>query len=424
VEVSVTDSVSWTNTTFAFTVQSDPGGGPPPNSAPTVSDPYPVDEATLIPLTPIVNVLVADGNLDPIDVNFYFLNETSIWVLMQTNSSVSSGNTVYWSFTNASSYNTSYDWRVTVYDGTINITYDFNFTTVPDNPVISSTVPSDGAVGVSPSPTISATVFDYQGDSMSIIWLSNTSGSWMVLGYNLGVSNGTFTQSFANASEYNTQYWWRLNINGSWTNETFTFTTEDNTAPSISDPIPRNNKIRISTSITNLSVVITDANSLFNYTIETDPNIGSSSGNDVDNGVKGVTVSGLNASTLYTWYVNATDGESWTKTSYRFTTKSTTDFDFNEFAFNLPEWAVGPFTAYVSDFVWVIIFIGMIGLVYGATKNVGSTLVAILLTFAAYGGKRGFLDGMGQQVSLMFSVIAAICLAVLVLGLFIKKRRG
>ena len=79
---------------------------------------------------------------------------------------------------------------------------------------------------------------------------------------------------------------------------------------------------------------------------------------------------------------------------------------------------------YVSDFIWVFLFLGMIGLVYGATKNVGSTLVAILLTFAAYGGKRAFIDGIGQQVSLLFSVIAAICLTVLILGLFLSKRRG
>lgn len=204
----------------------------------------------------------------------------------------------------------------------------------------------------------------------------------------------------------------------------FSIMTSTTTAPSISDPIPRNGRRWVSIYTTNLSVVITNATGFFNYTIETDPDIGSSSGNDETDGVKGCTVSGLDYSTTYTWYVNTTGGATQTNTSYTFTTKGISDFDIVDFIENLPEFAMGPFKAYVSDFVWVFIFIGMVGLVWGATKNVGSTLVAILLIFAAYGGKRAFVDGMGQQVSLMFSVIAAICLTVLILGLFLTKKRG
>ena len=192
----------------------------------------------------------------------------------------------------------------------------------------------------------------------------------------------------------------------------------------VSNPIPSNGRKWVSIYTTNLSVVISDANSLFNFTIETDPDIGSSSGNNVDDGVKGVTVSGLGYSTVYTWYVNATDGEDFDNKSYSFTTKGETDFDINDAINNLPEFAMGPYKVYVSDFIWVFLFLGMIGLVYGASKNVGSTLIAILITFAAYGGKRAFVDGMGQQVSLLLSVIAAICLTVLILGLFLTKRKG
>jgi hypothetical protein len=313
---------------------------------------------------------------------------------------------------------------VTVDDGTDNITYTYSFTVLQNNPVVSTTSPANNSIDVLRNTTVSITVLDYQGDSMDIAWSSNASGSWVDFGYNSSVGNGTYSQRFVNATEYDTRYWWSVDINGSWTNETYTFTTVITTAPVITDPIPRNGKRWISIYITNLSVVISDSDSLFNYTIETNPDIGSSGNNSESDGIKGCAVSGLNYSTTYTWHVNATDGESWTNETYTFTTKGESDFDLPDFMENLPEFAVGPFKVYVNDFVWVFIFIGMVGLVWGATKNVGSTLIATLLVFAAYGGKRAFVDGMGQQVSLMFSVIAAICLAVLILGLFLKKRHG
>jgi len=474
--VSVTDGVSWTNTTYDFTVESDPGGGPPPNSAPTISNPYPSDESTMVHLTPICHVFVADANLDSIDVNFYHYNETGVWFLMQTNSSVSSGNTVYWNYTNVTDYETTYNWKVTAYDGTINISKTYNFTTSINTPQVNWTLPVDGAVDVSiAGVTINAELFDYQDDNLRVSIWSNYTGSWVQYagrdvyldgtaerweaflfdyngdgGWNFQdnglwhlrngwgasgnwgfwvASNEEEATYYWNMTEYGETYFISLNIsdnstNRAWNNYTFSFTTELNTAPTITDPIPRDGKRWISVYTTNLSVVISDANSLFNYTIETDPNIGSISANNVDNGVKGCTISGLNFSTTYTWYVNATDGEDWDNKSYTFTTKSETDYDIENFIDNLPEFAFGPYMIYVSDFVWVFLFIGMIGLVYGASKNVGATLVAILLTFAAYGGKRAFVDGMGQQVSLMFSVIAAICLTVLILGLFLSKRRG
>jgi len=190
----------------------------------------------------------------------------------------------------------------------------------------------------------------------------------------------------------------------------------------VDDPIPRAGRW-VTMYTTNLSVVITD-DGLFDYTIETDPDIGSISVNNAVSGTKFVVVSNLGFKIFYTWYINATDGISWDNKSYSFTTKGSSDFDINDAINNLPEFAMGPYKVYVSDFVWVFLFLGMIGLVYGASKNVGSTLIAILITFAAYGGKRAFVDGMGQQVSLLLSVIAAICLTVLILGLFLTKRKG
>ena len=419
--VRVTDATSWTNTTYDFTVESDPGGGPPPNSAPTVSNPYPADEATLVSFAPICHVLVADANLDSIDVNFYWYNDTSEWGKMQTNSSVSSGNTIYWTFNNASEYNTVYYWNVTVDDGTDNITYSYSFTTIIDNPVISSNSPTNNSINIIRNTSVSVTVFDYQGDSMNITWRSNSSGSWVDFGWNVSVGNGTYSQTFSNSTNHNTKYWWSVNIS-SWTNATYSFTTKSPVAPVISSPLPRDGRQYVSIYTANVSIVISDTNSDFNYTIETDPDVGSISENNVNDGVKTCVISGLAYSTTYTWYVNATDGATWVRASYTFTTKGDTDFDIEDFKLNLPEWAMGPYKVYVGDFVWMFLFVGVIAIAWGSSKHVSTVFIVILLTFAAYGTQRVFVDN--SEISLLFSIIAAVCISAIMLGLFLKKKYG
>ena len=427
--VKVWDTMHWTNRSYHFTIEEDPGGGPPPNTAPSVSNPYPVDGSTLQVITPYCHVYVVDADSDPMTINFYNSTDGVSWTWQQTNSSVATGTTVYWNYTQANNYNTIYYWKVTADDAVINISKTYSFTTYPDNPVITSYSPLNGAVDVILNTTLSVTIFDYQGDNMNVTFRTNASGIWQTIGSNLsipgGSSIGNGTYSCDNTSvinKYDTKYWWSVNITGSWTNATYSFTTESSIAPVISDPIPRDDKQRISTYISNLSVVITDVNSNFNYTIETDPNVGSISENDVGDGVKTCVVSGLDYSTTYTWYVNATDGESWTNTSYSFTTKLSTEFDIEDFKLNLPEWAMGSYKVYVGDFVWMFLFVGVIAITWGSSKHISSVFIVILLTFAAYGTQRVFVDN--SEVSLLFSVIAAVCVAAIMLGLFLKKRYG
>jgi len=42
--------------------------------------------------------------------------------------------------------------------------------------------------------------------------------------------------------------------------------------------------------------------------------------------------------------------------------------------------------------------------------------------FAAYGTQRVFIDN--SEISLLFSIIAAVCIAAIMLGLFLRKRHG
>jgi hypothetical protein len=79
-------------------------------------------------------------------------------------------------------------------------------------PEISDPYPSDVSNGISISPMLNITVSDAGGDTMSITWLSNSSGSWVAFGWNNSVSNGTYHQTMSNAS-VNGQWWyWKVNV--------------------------------------------------------------------------------------------------------------------------------------------------------------------------------------------------------------------
>jgi parallel beta-helix repeat protein len=89
----------------------------------------------------------------------------------------------------------------------VRVTYD------PYNhPEISNPVPADGSTGVSLTPTLNITVSDADGELMNITWLSNSSGSWQVFGTNNSINNGTYHQTFTNATENAKFNFWKVNV--------------------------------------------------------------------------------------------------------------------------------------------------------------------------------------------------------------------
>ncbi|MGF3585323.1 MAG: hypothetical protein ACQXXD_06370 [Thermoplasmatota archaeon] len=104
----------------------------------------------------------------------------------------------------------------------------------------------------------------------------------------------------------------------------YEFTVEENYPPVFSNENPANGSMDVSITLSELTVTIEDLEGdSFDWTIETSPDIGSSSGTGAGNGTKTCPVSGLEYNTTYTWYVNATDtgsGET-TEEVYMFTTE-------------------------------------------------------------------------------------------------------
>ncbi|MFE3845564.1 DUF2341 domain-containing protein, partial [Thermoplasmatota archaeon] len=95
--------------------------------------------------------------------------------------------------------------------------------------------------------------------------------------------------------------------------------------PIVFDPIPENSAMDVSISLTELKFNLSQADGTsMDYSVETSPSIGSGSDTGVGNGTKTISVSSLSYNTIYTWFVNATDGTYDTNKTYTFTTEQAT----------------------------------------------------------------------------------------------------
>ena len=98
-----------------------------------------------------------------------------------------------------------------------------------DRPSLSNVYPAEGSVNIELQPTCSIKANDVNGDTLTVEWYENTSGWTLRQTNNSVLANSTVTWVFNQASNYNTKYWWSVNVTDGtyWTNQTFSFTTEE-----------------------------------------------------------------------------------------------------------------------------------------------------------------------------------------------------
>jgi hypothetical protein len=82
-----------------------------------------------------------------------------------------------------------------------------------DLPTISNEGPTNGSTDVPTTPTLNITVNDANGDTMTISWYSNSSGSWQLFGINSSAVNATYHQKNNDFSSNNKTYWWNVSVN-------------------------------------------------------------------------------------------------------------------------------------------------------------------------------------------------------------------
>ncbi len=237
-------------------------------------------------------------------------------------------------------------------------------------PSVSNELPVNSSTGVSIITTqLSATINDSDNDPVSYTiqtspYVGNSSGTG---------GNGTITCNISGLV-YGTTYTWFVNATDgtSWIRKIYSFMTETppvNDPPVFSSITPFNNSNGVSISTTTLSLIIQDPEGdTFDWTIQTFPNIGSDSGTTEGNGTKSCSIFGLTSDTTYTWFANATDGTSWTRNVFFFTTQdgilSDPDFEDSLTSIDLRNDALGIFDWYESRNdvpTWVTLDTGNIG---------------------------------------------------------------
>lgn len=109
-------------------------------------------------------------------------------------------------------------------------------------PEIFNENPTNGSTDIPIFPQLDISISDADGDTMTLDWYSDSSGSWQVFGSNINVGDGTYSQTNSNFSDFDTTYWWYVTVtDGIYTNSgpIFHFTTEENLPPNTpSNPNP------------------------------------------------------------------------------------------------------------------------------------------------------------------------------------------
>jgi len=124
---------------------------------------------------------------------------------------------------------------------------DNNVTDSNNAPTQTGEGPSNSSTGVSLTPQLNVTVDDPNNDTLNATWWSNSTGPWEQFGSNTSIDTSSgavnIIQTNSNFSNYNTTYWWSVNLSdsyGGWTNETYHFTAIENMNTTITPITPYN----------------------------------------------------------------------------------------------------------------------------------------------------------------------------------------
>ena len=341
----------------------------PSNFPPEFSSESPTNGTTGVALQPWCHVTIEDPDGDDFNVTWYE-NSTGSWVQRQQNLTASNG-TFWWRFTQASSYSTTYYWKLVANDTNSNEnTTIYHFTTLGNTPPVgSSPFPSNGSSGIIRTPTCRITVLDADSDLMDIYWLENTTGSWVERHVDSSVSDGTFSFQFTQFSVYSTTYYWRINLTDGTDNVTyiFHFTTMDNQAPSVVFPSPGNGSTSLASPTTSITVGDLDPMDVDWLEWTGGTWVLRQRSTSISSGVYTWVFSGATEDDeTYYWAVNATDGSLNTTKVYHFTVDAIAPTEDDE-GFNLETLDYSMFIGLM--FLIIVVMIAGLGAIVKYTRD-------------------------------------------------------
>ncbi len=201
------------------------------------------------------------------------------------------------------------------------------------------TVKKTGTVSVHPQKPQDLQSKPHSSDSIQLTWTKGTGAERTVvrgsqIEYPTSVNAGKLIYNDSKSSCTHTiskgETWfysaWSIAQNLTSVHYASTTASLQNNPPFYSSETPGNQSKKIPISLDVLSIDIEDYDGDdFDWSITTNPDIGNSSGFDQTNGTKTCSISNLADDTIYTWYVQTTDGYTWKNNSYYFTTESSTN---------------------------------------------------------------------------------------------------
>ncbi len=280
-----------------------------PNTVPEkASNPNPANGAETIPVLPTLSWESSDADGDELVYDVYYGTSSTL-----PDTPISDNQTeTSFTFAQELAFETTYYWRIDVYDGTAKKVGDvWHFkTTMGENlpPVIlEGQYPADGETGLSPSLVLNWSSQDPENSSMFYDLYFGTDADPVLIGEDLSYSEYTLNQL-----QLSTTYYWKIVVTDGYnqvTGPVWSFSTNF-TPPVPSNPFPADDAIGVANSVTlTWDCEDQDENDEVSYKVYfgTQPNPVVMSYSQTANSYEATSL--LSATTYY-WKIEANDGTS------------------------------------------------------------------------------------------------------------------
>lgn len=234
--VIANDTTSNTSRIYHFTTEAYvPPVNHPPN---TPSNPDPSNHATGVDIDKNMSWTGGDPDGDAVTYDVYFNNSVTLVKVSSNQSGLTYD-------PGTMTYSETYYWRIVAWDShgerTTGPVWDFTIMATPWTTVetingsirnvtygvqIINIYPGNNSHIQKTQPTLLFTLFNSTGVSNFTVFTGNSTANATYFLFNDSyVGNGTYHSSYFNATEYYTDYYWRVCVwdNGAWLNETYSF---------------------------------------------------------------------------------------------------------------------------------------------------------------------------------------------------------